>query len=470
MTIPKQHYHCIGIQWILFCVLIGATLCQLTHFNSNDHQHREMEHVLCCSSQTSTQNDKQIHIPIQIGTMLDKNFVNDFILKRNERTCIKEHYAGDNIIINMLPYNFATVLFNVLSSYNQSMDIYCHSSSLFVQYNESVLEKMELALEKGAKFGRNTYGIIYIWSNADYRMNSIYALHIGNQKISSPNTIVSVPGHINESMLTVSLLIANLLKINNELTYRDIKYILIESAMVNNENRKWDSYNGFGYIDEIYAIKLAQAWIPVPALEYLNYTTIIDHILNSHEEKKFEFRVNDDLYVEHVKLRLDTNTYSNSTITIKSPSNTAISSLSAFNSLITIQFWGEKSSGIWKVTISSQSNINIHQITLELFGTKEEHLIIIPEPTPTPQGTIEKAKPWWKIGKFSLNSIIVVSTFSIISLTIGIIILVMVIKIQMAEETGSNEVEDEIWSEMVHNAYDKGSLTEESEVTEAEDE
>lgn len=174
----------------------------------------------------------------------------------------------------------------------------------------------------------------------------------------------------------VSAIIALMLEANSELSWRDVQYILLRTAVpLDLENGEWTENGaglqvspiyGFGRIDASAAVRLANLWKPLPPAEERLRTspplgkTIPD---NQPVGRSFQLEQEEDLQLEHVQVALTLNhsDWGDLEISLTSPDGTESLLAEPFEAAISpsgsswvftsLHHWGESAQGTWTLTI-----------------------------------------------------------------------------------------------------------------------
>jgi subtilisin-like proprotein convertase family protein len=214
---------------------------------------------------------------------------------------------------------------------------------------------------------------------------------------------VSINGNSAASAIVTGV-IALMLEANPELTWRDIKYILANTAKVGDienmaENRagyKFDEKNsyGFGIIDAEAAVKMANTYkkelgdLEVKKTPEVTSTNVIDE---KEPTSKIEFTIHEDINIEAITLSYKVKFYPRSDSAFKNLRMTVTPPTGLFK-LITIpsypssheangpkitlnHFYGESAKGNWRFDFKhSQDPEYIENITMTMtiYGTKED--------------------------------------------------------------------------------------------------
>lgn len=329
-------------------------------------------------------------------------------------------FVSTSTMANVLNHQF-----EVIDIYNNSWGYVISSLTDEVGYlNITDSTALQLALENGVNSGRGGKGSLFVWAagnsndfggdvNHDQLISSPFTITVGafgNLGTHSPysntgaalhvvapssgngegiqtlalapplNTSVSLErgnfGGTSAAAPQVSAIIALMLEANPELTWRDVQYILLRTAIpIDLENGDWEENGagyrvshtyGFGRVNAAAAVRLARLWLPRPlAVERLNTSpplgiTIPD---NNPVGKTFTLEQKEDLMLEHVQVALTMahRDWGDLEIRLISPDGTE-SRLAApfqasaspsgsswvFNSL---RHWGESARGIWTLSI-----------------------------------------------------------------------------------------------------------------------
>ena len=229
--------------------------------------------------------------------------------------------------------------------------------------------------------------------------------------------IGSVPGSLSKKLFenfeesfgasTVAGVVALLLEANNKLTYRDVQWILLLTAVKNDPNNNlWKTnaggfdYNplyGFGRIDANESLNLALKWIILPRIIKFSITKIVNYLIPYANQGilNITFNINPDnnlIYCEYAYLYFimtatDLTMFS---IHVTSPSGTIFqvfhpilmeneildndSFINEPYRLLMRCFFGEKIKGNWTISIIDNSYIRgsyLKNISLEFIGFKE---------------------------------------------------------------------------------------------------
>ena len=293
------------------------------------------------------------------------------------------------------------------------------------------------AIENGIATGRGGRGTIYLWSaggggandnsNFDNYANSVFAIGVGavsdlggatdygepgaNILVSAPSsssgrqgiltTDTSGPDGVNNGSLSTDIanadytknfggtsaatplaagVVALMLEANPNLGWRDVKEILIRSAVKNspadagwaNNGVGWHFHHKFGagLIDAQAAVSLATTWTNLPAMTHVRkaLTSLGAAIPDSPAagvSRTFTIAAAENLRVESVALEVGFSHASRGQleITLTSPSGT-VSQLSTQRPLDTfaglywkytsVRHWGESATGTWTVTVTDK--------------------------------------------------------------------------------------------------------------------
>ena len=270
-------------------------------------------------------------------------------------------------------------------------------------------------LDRATTLGRNGKGTIFVWAsgnggpddnvNSDGFSNSIYTIAVAaitNTGVAtyysefgsciltcapsnggSNGIVTTIPGGYtanfggtSSSAPLVAGVVALMLEINSDLSWRDVQDVLIRSASRNDpENIGWTvnaaglafHHNyGFGMVNANAAVRQAELHVPlVPktSITVIGELTVLDIPDNDDVGIQVMFEVADALQVEHVQVQLDiVHTYRGDLrIELMSPSNTVSvlmtpsRSISAENYdnwvFTTVASWGESSLNRWQLRI-----------------------------------------------------------------------------------------------------------------------
>ena len=307
-----------------------------------------------------------------------------------------------------------------------------------------------IGIEVGVKNNRNGLGTIYIFAsgnegnNANYSMlhGSPYVINVGAVNIKGDvpkfsnfgeNIAVVAPAGDNESGIfttdligkiygfdgeltetpnftensngdytglmngtssavpIVSGVVALLLEANRNLSYRDVKYILMKTASIpenikdksNGANIKFSPKYGFGVIDPKSAIDMAKNYKSLPTEE----TILLDNNtqkLITNNYSTIRFNVDRSISVEHLRIKVDIDhtdrDISSLKIVIVSPSGTESEVLSGDSKLFgqldnwlftSLRFLDEDSKGEWQIKIKdlkSSNKFTTNSLGLEIRG------------------------------------------------------------------------------------------------------
>ncbi len=311
------------------------------------------------------------------------------------------------------------------------------------------------AIENGIATGRGGRGTIYLWSaggggvndnsNFDYYANSVFAIGVGavsdlggatdygepgaNILVSAPSsssgrqgiltTDTSGPDGVNNGSLSTDIanadytknfggtsastplvagVVALMLEANPNLGWRDVKEILIRSAVKNtpadagwaNNGAGWHFHHKFGagLIDAQAAVSLAATWTNLPAMTHVRkaLTGIGAAIPDSPSvgvSRTISIAAAENLRVESVALEVGFSHASRGQLEIMltSPSGT-VSQLSTQRPLDTfaglywkytsVRHWGESATGTWTVTVTDKlagTTGTVNTAVLWLYGS-----------------------------------------------------------------------------------------------------
>lgn len=280
------------------------------------------------------------------------------------------------------------------------------------------------ALQNGIENGRNGLGTIYLFTagdgseqqdnvNYDGYANSRYTIavsaidHNGHQAYYSepgaPILVTSYGGSLDGHITTTDLLgefgieegdctvglsgtsastsmvagvVALMLEANPNLSWRDVQYILAQSAVQNDvDDLGWVTNGagyhvnhkyGFGRVDALAAVNRAKTWIPVPAV-----TTVSSPLLavnqnlpdNGVAGVTSNISVTEEIVLEHVEVILNVGHERRGDLQVILTSPSGVQSILAtprpndegddFDAwkFMTVHNWGEISSGVWSLTV-----------------------------------------------------------------------------------------------------------------------
>jgi len=270
--------------------------------------------------------------------------------------------------------------------------------------------------------GRNGLGTIYVWangngldtyddSNADGYTNLIYTISVaasndsGTQSwYSEPgaNLLVNAPsdggtrgitttgynnigctnnfGGTSSASPLVGGVVALMLEANPMLTWRDVQYILMQTADINDPtDTEWEAnaagylFNpkyGFGRVDAAEAVKYAAAWTGVPAtLPRISSNTLTVNLAIPDKSGETDgmvstsINITDPMQIEHVEVLANISHASRGdlNVVLVSPSGTRSTLLRSrpFDTETAVgtwhyssnQFWGENAVGVWTLEV-----------------------------------------------------------------------------------------------------------------------
>ncbi|MEG4202680.1 S8 family serine peptidase [Microcoleus sp. Pol7_A1] len=337
---------------------------------------------------------------------------------------------------------------------NQSIDIYNNSwkDEAWLSYFGQGVD----AMADGVKYGRGGLGNIYVFGggndaldggNVNYNglANSRYAIAVGAIDNRGYKSVYSEPGasllvsayssgngigittadmegtrgYSEEDYTSgfggtsaaapfVSGVVALMLEKNPSLSWRDIQYILVETAQKNDPNDAGWQKNGAGYsvnhkygfgaVNPVEAVKKAADWTPVaqevkvPPSDSLK--NVMDTIPDDNGEPGLSstIKINEDINVEKVEVVFDVNhkDWRDLTVKLKSPNGTdsvLVKSISEEMNANTIipessipwvftsnRHWGESSKGEWTLEVIDDNGNQIegywNSWKLNVYGAK----------------------------------------------------------------------------------------------------
>ncbi|KAL4219234.1 proprotein convertase subtilisin kexin type [Mactra antiquata] len=300
-----------------------------------------------------------------------------------------------------------------------------------------LLDVHKTALKTGVTKGRGGKGVIYTWAsgnggehddcNADGFAGSIYTISIGslnesalytnyseqcsailaatyggddtNKKLTTTDIDNGCVSNFSGSTAASSVaagIIALTLEANSQLTWRDIQYIIVETATStglhtdinfteNAAGKKFNQYVGFGLMNAEAMVDKAKTWVSVPS-----YTTCTSHeaaLVNTNEVNDSQ-RIENCLveHLEWVELSMIYSGYYRGDVQIdlESPQGTrsTIFSRRKFDkaglsqivqwTFMSVHFWGENPSGNWTIRLidkESTTGMYLYSWQLIFYGT-----------------------------------------------------------------------------------------------------
>lgn len=286
-----------------------------------------------------------------------------------------------------------------------------------------------VALQDGALNGRNGLGTIYTWAagngrgssddvNADGYANSIYVIAVGastNQGVVSwyseygAPMLINAPSNGGTAGITTSTgnnacrndfggtssaapatagVVALMLDANPNLTWRDVKHVLVNTAEKNDPfDSDWTindagydvNHNyGFGRVDATAAVTLAQTWTNVPAMQTSTspVSTVNMTIPANGSAVTSAINMPDDFVVEHVEIVFSathprrgdieiTLTSPNGTVSrmIRRPNDTSSAGFTNWR-MSSVRHWGEVAKGNWTLSVYDSNPGNANSGTL----------------------------------------------------------------------------------------------------------
>ena len=213
----------------------------------------------------------------------------------------------------------------------------------------------------------------------------------GNEKGDYTNTMNGTSA----ACPVVSGVVALMLSVNSELTYRDVQYILAKTARKNDsENEFWKSnaaglhFNklyGFGVVDAAKAVAMAKEFITLgDELDSTKSFTIVT-LPESQTEVTYSVDVTENFSVQNVQLLIKTDHDNNGKLKIILESPSGTTSTLAYGDtvlydkynpwvLLSVNFLDELSAGEWKVHIEDTgfgSVVNSLALDLKIKGYKK---------------------------------------------------------------------------------------------------
>ena len=341
------------------------------------------------------------------------------------------------------PDNLDAQIAGALSYKNQDIDIYNSSWRIpfpILPLGESTAQALETAITDG----RDGLGNIFVFAagnnaeeggNANYYplTNSRYTITVGaldhngvRPSYSNPGAslLISTYGGDDEGILTtdiqgendfdtsdyteffrtsaatpiVSGVIALMLEVNPDLTWRDVQHILVETAVKNDPNNPDWAENGAGYsvnhnygfgsIDATAAVTLAQNWQTVePEFSISSDVINIDASVpdNNPDGITSSINIEEDLTIESIEIVTDADLVQEDLeVVLTSPDGTqSILSANDLNSnqegtwaFTSLRHWGESSTGEWNLRVvdseKSSSKTLWDSWQLNFYGTNNE--------------------------------------------------------------------------------------------------
>lgn len=299
--------------------------------------------------------------------------------------------------------------------------------------------------------------------------------YIGRDGEVSDTSCTGLFGGTSAACPIVSGVIALILEANPYLTWRDIQWILVQSATMNDKfQSEWELNGGgyyfnpnygFGRINANKAVELAQKNDPICSIyisqtyKWLSKKDLIP--TDKYNPLIYQYNSTSNIIVEHIVVRLDAIHPRRGAIIMMVESPSGVVSILAPGrpkdlkenfediSFMSVQFWGEKSLGLWNIAIISVNHTGVvTNIQLEIYGSPmncEEEKPIPPSPKPGPPPIIR----WDKI-----KIVIIISTILFISVIISITIFVEVAKMQVIAVRNANV---EIMKEFLEDQDDSES-------------
>lgn len=285
-----------------------------------------------------------------------------------------------------------------------------------------------LALEDGVRNGRNGLGAIYVWAggngrrnqdnvNYDGYANSRHTIAVGAVDHSGRQAYYSEPGaalHLvapssgsfvgvtttdillnsqtgpnnacrddfggtSSATPVVAGVIALMLDVNPQLTWRDAQHVLIDSARridpedvdwIRNGSGRWVNHKyGFGLVDAARAVELAQTWEETPDVRIFDSETrVVSKPIQgeTHGSLEVGLFVPETMNLEHVELVLDAShpRRGDLEIVLTSPKGTVSVLAEQRRSdwkqdytswkFMSLRHWGESSRGTWKLRVTDR--------------------------------------------------------------------------------------------------------------------
>jgi len=292
----------------------------------------------------------------------------------------------------------------------------------------------------------------------------------GNSQDVSDTSCTGLFGGTSASCPIVTGVVALMLEAKPSLTWRDIQWILVHSASRNDKfHPEWEMnsaglwynrYYGFGTVDAEKAVSMVLSRDHVCDLhstltkEWINSRGVIPS--NPDSPLVFTYTVATPIVVEHVVVSLSVSHphRGHLLVAVQGPSGTSSvlapgrpkdlsTDLSEDASFMSVQFWGESSTGNWTIALSSVHQVGlIHNLRLDVYGSPVNCSLPVDPDTPVDPPTPPIPALLWS----RIKLVIIISVLLFVVLVITIAVLVEVAKMQVMASRG---VDEEILKEML---------------------